>query len=153
MNIFLKISMILVIAILPLILPAQNQRFAAMREKVLNARYNEICTRMKLESAKVDSLRPVFMQFEKEKARMFVSQNEKRTTQDSIMTDEQADKKYLDQLHNARKLIEIREKYYPKFRTVLSPKQVLQFNRIEMEINRKMMNHLRKRMDNQGIEK
>jgi hypothetical protein len=146
MKAWLKTFTLLVTFVLPLALSAQNQRYPAMRERILNARYNEICVRMKLEREKAEQLRPVFMKYEKEKSGLFAEKQWQRVPPDSTMTDEQAEEKYLAQLAKAKKLIEIREKYYREFRTVLSPKQVVQFHRVEMEVNRKMMQQLKKRM-------
>jgi len=146
MKAWLKTFTLLVTFVLPLALSAQNQRYPAMRERILNARYNEICVRMKLEREKAEQLRPVFMKYEKEKSGLFTENQRQRMPPDSTMTDAQAEEKYLAQLAKAKKLIEIREKYYREFRTVLSPKQVVQFHRVEMEVNRKMMQQLKKRM-------
>lgn len=143
----IKIIAVLVMVLIPAFLMAQNQRFPTMRERIFYARYNEICIRMKLSREKAEQLRPVYIRYEKEKAGLFVELHKQRVPTDSTMTDEQAEEKYLTQLSEAKKLIEIREKYYREFRTVLSPKQVVQFHRIEMEVNRKMMQQIRKRMN------
>lgn len=147
MKVWLKTLTLLVTFLLPILLSAQNQRFPAMRERILNARYNEICIRMKLSREVAEQLRPVFIRYEKEKAGLFVKLHQQRVPADSTMTDKQAEEKYLAQLSEAKKLIEIREKYYPEFRAVLSPKQVVHFHRVEMEVNRKMMQQIRKRMN------
>lgn len=42
-------------------------------------------------------------------------------------------------------IIELREKFYHEFRKVLSPSEIMKFHRIEAEVSRRMMQHLRQR--------
>lgn len=128
---------------------AQKQgRLLPMRERIINAKFDEICRRMELESLKADLIRPVYRSFEHEKAAFFLNNREGRIAfPDSILTEQQQDEFYLKNLEKAKKLVELREAYYPKFRTVLTPRQVVQFNRIEMELNKRMMQQLKKRMN------
>jgi hypothetical protein len=63
---------------------------------------------------------------------------------DSLTTSE-ANQLIADQLQNAKKLIEIREKYLGQFRTVLSPQQIIKFYQTEAEMRKKVMNELKKR--------
>ena len=119
-----------------------------MRERITNAKFDEICRRLELESAKADQLRPVYRSFEKEKASLLLNNHEGRMAfPDSTLTEKQQDEFYLKSLEKAKMLVELREAYYPKFRTVLTPRQVVQFNRIEMEVNKRMMQQLKKRMN------
>jgi hypothetical protein len=123
-------------------------RLPQMRERIINAKFDEICRRMELESSKAEQLRPVFRNFEREKGAMLLNNRVGEfALPDSSLTEKQQDEFYLKSLEKAKKLVELRETWYPKFRTVLTPKQVVQFNRIEMEVNRKMMQHLKKRMN------
>lgn len=134
--------------LIPGILIAQNQRHPAFRERLLNARFNEISTRMQLEPARAEKLKPVFMRYEKEKASVSVVENElQRRKERGNLTEEQEEELYISRLERAKKLIEIREKYYPEFRTVLSLKEVVQFHHLEMELNRRMMQQIRKRLN------
>ncbi len=123
-------------------------RLLPMRERIINAKFDEICRRMELESSAADRLRPVYKSFEQEKAALLLNNREGRITfPDSTLTEQQQDELYLKNLEKAKKLVELREAYYPKFRTVLTPRQVVQFNRIEMELNKRMMQQLKKRMN------
>ncbi len=131
----------------PFMLAAQIQR-PAFRERFLNARFHEICTRMQLSPDKAEKLKPVYFRYEKEKAAVFVESGRRFNREERRnLTVEQEEEQYLARLEKAKKLIEIREKYYPGFRTVLSPKEIVQFNRIEMELNRKMVQQIRKRLN------
>lgn len=134
--------------LIPGILIAQNQRHPAFRERLLNARFNEICTRMQLEPARAEKLKPIYFRYEKEKASVFIVDEERISRNErENLSPEQEEKLYISRLERAKKLIEIREKYYPEFRTVLSTKEIVQFNRIEMELNRKMVQQIRKRLN------
>lgn len=143
----IKILVLSAILLAPVFLTAQNQR-PAFRERLLNARFHEISTRMHLEPAKAEKLKPIYFRYEKEKASVFIVDEERISRNDSEnLSPEQEEKLYISRLERAKKLIEIREKYYPEFRTVLSPKEIVQFNRIEMELNRRMMQQIRKRLN------
>ncbi len=137
----------MVILLAPVLLTAQNQR-PAFRERLLNARFNEISTRMQLDAAKAEKLKPIYFRYEKEKASVFIVDEERISKKDrENLSPEQEEKLYISRLERAKKLIEIREKFYPEFRTVLSPKEIVQFNRIEMELNRRMAQKIRKRLN------
>lgn len=124
-----------------------SDRLPPMRERIINAKFDEICRRMELEISKAEQLRPVYRRFEREKgALMLNNRMGDFAFPDSSLTEKQQDEFYLQSLEKTKKLVELRETYYPEFRTVLTPKQVVQFNRIEMEVNRRMMQQLRKRM-------
>ena len=135
---------------------AQNQgRLPGIRERLLNAKFNEICQQMKLGKVQTEQLRPVYMRYEREKSRLISNDRpaQPAVISDSTLTDQQVEKTYLNRLENVKKIAELREKSYPEFRKVLSPRQVVQFQRIEMEINRKMMQTLRKRLNNRVLER
>lgn len=128
---------------------SQNpERFPALRERIINVKFDEICRRLELSGSQADKLRPVFRSFEKEKAALMLNN---RTGElafpDSSLTEIKQDELYLERLGKAKKMIELRETYYPKFRTVLTPRQVVQFNRLEMELNKRMLQQMRKRLN------
>ena len=142
------IKLLLVIGILltPVLLLAQNQR-PGFRERLLNARFHEICVRMQLEPAKAQKLKPIYFRYEKEKASVLIAGERIDREKSKNLTVEQEEELYLTRLERAKKLIEIREKFYPEFRTVLSTKEIVQFNRIETELNKKMAQQIRKRLN------
>jgi hypothetical protein len=149
MKTFLKVYVVLFFGFISLNTFSQNaERFPAVRERILNAKFDEICRRMELEKSKAEQLRPVYRSFEMEKGALLLNnRNGEFAFPDSSLTEEKQDEFYLQSLEKAKKLVELRETYYPKFRTFLTPKQVVQFNRIEMEVNRRMMQQLKKRMN------
>lgn len=143
----LKALFLIAILLVPVLMDAQNQR-PVFRERLLNARFDEISTRMELEPAKAEKLKPIYFRYEKEKASVFIDGGERINPQERRnLTVEQEEKLYLMRLEKAKKIIEIREKYFPEFRTVLTPKEIVQFNSIEMELNRKMLQQIRKRLN------
>lgn len=146
---FLKALMIFGIVLISYSTFSQNSdRLPPMRERIINAKFDEICRRMELENSKAEQLRPVYRSFERDKGALMINNRAGEFAfPDSSLTEKQQDEFYLKSLEKAKKLVELRETYYPKFRTVLTPKQVIQFNRIEMEVNRRMMQQLKKRMN------
>jgi len=151
-------TFIIIMSVFCMILNAENTSAQKpdrpMRERIISAKFDEICRRMELESSKADLLRPVYRSFEHEKAALFLNNHEGRIAfPDSTLTEQQQDEFYLKSLEKAKKLVELREAYYPKFRKVLTPRQVVQFNRIEMELNKRMMQQLKKRMNQRNPSK
>jgi hypothetical protein len=51
-------------------------------------------------------------------------------------------------MEKAKKMINLREKYFKEFRTVLSAQEILRFHRIEKQVNQKMMQQIRQRSNN-----
>jgi Spy/CpxP family protein refolding chaperone len=94
----------------------------------------------------MDKFRPVYIQYEKEIAGLNVRGQERlmRSNTDSLSSEE-AERLVLAQLNNAKKMLEIREKYYYKFKSVLTPQQIIKLYQTEAEIRRKVMQELRRR--------
>jgi CRISPR/Cas system CSM-associated protein Csm2 small subunit len=67
-----------------------------------------------------------------------------RSNYDSL-TAEEAERMLLLKMQNGKKLLDIREKYYYKFKTVLTPHQIVKLYQTEAEIRRKVMLELRRR--------
>ena len=123
-------------------------RKIAFRERIANAKLNEIGKRMNLNKVQIDKLRPVYLKYEKEKASLFAEDRKENNVfnPDSI-TDDQAERIHLIQFDKARKMIDLREKYYHEFRKTLTTKQIIMFHRIEMEVNHKIMQSIKNRMN------
>ena len=104
---------------------------------------------MNLGKERVEKLRPLYFKFEREKQELMDGRllREMRISPDSL-TDEQAERLFFSQMEKAKNIIILREKYFREFRTVLSPKEIMQFHRIEKEVNRKMMQNIRQRFNN-----
>lgn len=146
-----KVFSLLTIFILgmTIVLPAQpGLRFPRMRERIANARFNEIAGKLGLEPSVSEKLRPIYLEYEKEKG-LILNGSRPRDLDLSTegLTDEQAEKIYFLLLDKAKRMIGLREKYYIKFRTVLKPAQILRFHRIEEEVNGKMLRDMKQKLN------
>ena len=121
-----------------------GERFPLIRERITNVRLNEIGKRMQLERSRVEQLRPVYLDFEKEKA-MIRNQLIRPNLGSEGISEEEAEARYFNQIHNARKLLDLREKYFHEFRKILTAREILEFHRIEMEVNQRIINEARRR--------
>lgn len=124
-------------------------RLPQITERFSNTRLNQVASRMNLEKEKVEQLRPLYLKYEREKQELMDGRmlREMRTSPDSL-TDEQAEQLFFMQMEKAKKMISLREKYFREFRTVLSPREIMEFHRIEKEVTRKMMEKIRQRFKN-----
>jgi hypothetical protein len=74
MKTFLKVYVVLFFGFISLNTFSQNaERFPAVRERILNAKFDEICRRMELEKSKAEQLRPVYRSFEREKGALLLN--------------------------------------------------------------------------------
>ena len=142
-----KIIIILTIASATSQIYSQNPgRFPQIRERIMMAKLMEIRKSLNLDQATMDKFRPVYIQYEKEIAGLNTRGQERlmRANSDSL-SPEEAERLVLAQLDNTRKMLEIREKYYYKFKSVLTPQQIIKLYQTEAEIRRKVMQELRRR--------
>jgi len=142
-----KIIIILTIASAASQIYSQNPgRFPQIRERIMMAKLMEIRKSLNLDQATMDKFRPVYIQYEKEIAGLNTRGQERlmRANSDSLSSEE-AERLVLAQLDNTKKLLEIREKYYYKFKSVLTPQQIIKLYQTEAEIRRKVMQELRRR--------
>jgi len=126
---------------------AQNRPLGGQfRQRIMEAKLREIGRMLNLDQGTILQLRPVYIAYENEL--MSVNFRElgglNQVNADSLSSEE-ADKLVMAQIANARKLLEIREKYYNRFKTVLTPQQVIKLYQTEAAIRRKVMMELRKR--------
>jgi hypothetical protein len=126
-----------------------GQRAMQIRERVSNARLNQVAKRMNLEKERLEKLRPAYLDFDREKQKLFDKRlvNEMRIAPDSLSND-QAEQLFFMQTERAKKMIDLREYYFKEFQKVLTPKEILRFFRIEREVNKRMMEHIRSRFRN-----
>lgn len=129
---------------------AQNpERFPLLRERMAQAKLREIRISLKLDQARFEAFRPIYLRYEREVSGINV-RNLTRLTKidaDSLSTEE-ADQVIVNQLASARKLISIREKYYKEFRTVIAPQQIIKLYQTEAELRRKVLQEVKRRMMN-----
>ncbi len=121
-------------------------RSRQVSERVSNIRLNEVGKRMRLERERVEQMRPIYLQFEQERRELMDEKFVKamQVKPDSL-TEEQAEQLFFNQMEKARRTIALREKYFKEFRSVLSPREIMEFIRIENEVNKRMMRNIRQR--------
>lgn len=130
-------------------LEAQSQnakRLTPLRERILQAKLVEIRRSLNLDQATMQHFRPIYIEYEKEISGVNINNQVRlmRANYDSL-TSEEAERLVMVQLENAKRLIDIREKYYHKFKTVLTPRQIVRLYQTEAQIRQKVMQELRRR--------
>ena len=118
-----------------------------LQERITQAKLVEIKNAMALSDAKMQALAPIYKRYEGEKNEItFPRQGRLLRTNPDSLSAEEADKLITAHLDNAVKISNIRRKYYNEFKTVLTPQQVIQLYRSEAQLNKKVMQELRRRM-------
>lgn len=122
-------------------------RFPVLRERIAQAKLREINKSLNLDQSTFEAFRPVYLAYEKEVTSVDFRKLARliRIDADSLNAQE-ADQMIRNQLETARKLVDIREKYYHEFRKMLTPQQIIRLYQTEAEIRRKVMQELRSRM-------
>jgi len=141
------IIFLLMFAALSAATQAQNlNRAPQIQKKIVDAKLQEIRRSLDLDQATFDRFRPIYVQYEKEIASVNVRGQERlmRSNADSL-TAEEAERLVMVQLQNSKKMLDIREEYYFKFKTILTPQQIVKLYQTEAEIRRKVMLELRRR--------
>jgi uncharacterized protein (DUF1499 family) len=140
----------LIIGLIFLGINSSAQNGERIRERISNAKLNEIGKRMGLNKSVMYELRPTYLKYEREKAAINIKslnvQWMSEMPEDSL-TDEQAEKLYFLVMDRTRKTLDLQEKYYSEFKKILTPKQIMRLYRTEIEINRRMMQSVRKRLN------
>ena len=131
---------------------AQNAaRFPRIRERINHAKLEEIRRSLDLDQPTMNRFSPVYARYEAEITAVNFRDMDRlmRVNPDSLSAEE-AERLIQRQLLNARKLINIREKYYYQFKTVLTPQQIIRLYQTEAEIRKKVMHEVRRRFGNPG---
>lgn len=129
---------------------SQNpDRFPLLRERMVQAKLREIKLNLKLDQARFDEFRPIYLKYEREVSEVNFRNLAKLTKVDAdSLSTEEADQLIVNQLEVAKKLISIREKYYKEFRTVLAPQQIIKLYQTEAELRKKVLQEMKRRMMN-----
>ena len=129
---------------------SQNQqRFPLLQERMTQAKLREIKISLKLDQAKFEAFRPIYLKYEREISGVNFRNLARFTKVDAdSLTTEEADQLIVNQLEAAKKLIFIREKYSKEFRTVLAPQQIIKLYQTEAELRKKVMQEIKRRMMN-----
>ena len=145
-----KAFVLLMLTMLSLGAQSQNaKRLPILRERILQAKLVEIRRSLNLDQATMQRLRSIYIEYEKEI--LGVNTNNQRrlmSVNSDTLTPQEAEKLVMVQLENAKRLIDIREKYYNKFKTVLTPQQIVRLYQTEAQIRQKVTQELRRRSMN-----
>jgi len=147
MKTIMRFFILLMLSVLSLGAQSQNtMRIPSFRERILQAKLVEIRRSLNLDQATMQHFRPIYIQYEKEISEVNINNQVRlmRANYDSL-TSEEAERLVIMQLANAKKLIEIREKYYYKFKNVLTSQQIVKLYQTEAAIRQKVMQELRRR--------
>jgi hypothetical protein len=150
MKTILKIFGFFLFALLVSGTSAQNRPWGMpLRERILQVKLREIRKSLDLEQPVFDRFKPVYTAYEKELAMVNFREQSRflRVNPDSLSAQE-AENMVMTQIQHAKNLIALREKYYPKFKTVLTPQQIVKLYQTEAAIRRKVMIELRRRFGN-----
>lgn len=127
---------------------SQNRnRFPALRERIFQTKLHEIKVNLKLDQAAFEQFRPVYLKYERELSGIDFREMARlnRVDADSL-TAEQADRIIVNYLEDAKSLIELREKYYKEFKTVLSTQQIIKLYQTEADMRRKVTQEMKRRL-------
>jgi transcriptional regulator with XRE-family HTH domain len=126
---------------------SQNpNRSAMLKQRIAQAKLQEIRKSLNLDMATFAQFRPIYMNYEREITRIdFKNQTRLMRVETDSLSAEEADFLITTQFKNSRKLINIREKYYKEFRTVLSPQQIIKLFQAEAELRNKVIAESKRR--------
>jgi len=142
-----KAFVLLMLTMLSLGAQSQNaRRLPVVRERILQAKLVEIRRSLNLDQAIMQRLRPIYIEYEREISGVNTN-NQRRlmSANTDTLTAQEAERLVMAQLENAKRLIDIREKYYHKFKTVLTPQQIVRLYQTEAQIRQKVTQELRRR--------
>ncbi len=126
---------------------SQNvKRYPFLRERMARAKMNEIQLNFKLDPSTFEKFRPIYLRYEEEISGIdFRTMAKLMKVNPDSLSDVDAELLVTKQLESARKIIDLREKYYKEFRTVLSPKQIVKLYRIEAELRKEVTEEIKNR--------
>ena len=121
--------------------------FPTLNKRIVEAKLREIRICLKLDQATFDHFRPVYEKYESEVSEIdFKKLNKLLKVDAESLTSEEADRLILHQIEIARRMLEVREKYYVEFKSVLSPQQIIKLYQAEAELRIKVMQELKNRI-------
>jgi hypothetical protein len=147
MKTIIRVFVLLMFTLLSAGAQSQNStRMPPFRERILQAKLAEIRRSLYLDQATMQHFRPIYIQYEKEISGVNIKNQVRLMSANyDSLTSEEAERLVMAQLENAKKLIEIRERYYKKFKTVLTPQQIVKLYQTEAAIRQKVMQELKRR--------
>lgn len=116
-------------------------------ERLENAKWGFIIYKLNLDEARANKLLPIYKAYEAEKkAIMQTSIQQFKGQKKDDMDDAQAEAFMNAKLETAQKMLDLKEKYKPKFLQVLSSKELLTLSGAEQDFAMKIMMERQKRL-------
>ena len=144
------LSTLLLVLTLIICLNAKSQnnvRFPTLHERMVQAKLHEIRIKLRLDQTAFVKFRPIYLKYEQEIASIDFRQQAllMKVDADSLSTEE-ADQLIKYQIESIKKLIDIREKYYKEFRSVLPPQKIIKLYQTEAELRKKVLEEVKRRL-------
>lgn len=144
------LSTLLLVITLCISFSAESQnadRFPRLRERIAQAKLQEIRLQLKLDQTTFEQFRPIYLKYEQEISGIDFRNLARlmKVNADSLSA-EDADRLIVNQLETSKKLIHIREKYYKEFRMALAPQQIIKLYQTEAELRKKVLQEMKRRM-------
>ncbi len=129
---------------------SQSQNLASypqLNKRIVEAKLREIRISLKLDQSTFDHFRPIYEKYESEVSEIdFKKLNKLLKVDAESLSSEEADRLISHQIEIAKRMLEVREKYYKEFKSVLSPQQIIKLYQTEAELRIKVMQELKKRI-------
>lgn|SRR5574344_867141 len=119
-------------------------------EQMITNRTQRMVQALMLDDATAAKFSPLYGQYIKELMdcrKMNMNANKGKNKNMDNKTDEEVDKIIQNQFAQSRKLLDIREKYYTKFRKIISAKQTFRIYQTEKQDQMRMKKEMQKRQD------
>jgi hypothetical protein len=118
------------------------------QEQIVTNRTNRMVQTLMLDDATAEKFAPIYSQYIKELIdcrKVNMNANKGMYKGMNNKTDADVDKMIQNQFAQSHKILDIREKYYTKFRKIISAKQVLKIYQIEKRDQNTMKKEIQKR--------
>ncbi|MEQ9262745.1 MAG: hypothetical protein RLP14_06260 [Owenweeksia sp.] len=141
-----KLRLLLLILPLAFIAKAQKPENSNARIEALRAQF--ITEKLDLQPEEAQQFWPIYNQYRNEldkiQGNRLKELSHRRQGDKPIedMTDSEAEKLILEELNRQRKLLDLREAYYSKFKAVIPIQKVALLYKAEMEFKKKLIHHL-----------
>lgn len=142
-----KLLPFLLLVLLSTAVQSQNRNpNQLLRQRVEQAKLRQIRLNLQMNEATFVQFRPLYLQYERTIANLdFKSQNKLMNVNADSLSAQEAEQLIFAQWSRAKKLINIRERYYAEFRKILTAQQLVKLYQSETQIRQKVMTELVKR--------
>lgn len=121
-----------------------NRKQRPTHEQIVECQCKDIVSDLKLDDAKAKSFTDTYKSYQDE-LKAARDKYGKRNKKRSEMTDDEIEQDILNRFAMSKQIINVREKYYKKFRKILTPRQIQQMYEREKKGYERMRNEMNKR--------